>query len=99
MEGAGNDHNRKIDRELGRVLARYRARAAMSQAEAARRLGVAQSCIAKIETGNRRALFREVVELAALYRVSLAELTSAAAASAERRVAAGPVGRQHGEAV
>jgi transcriptional regulator with XRE-family HTH domain len=76
MNRTQNVNARDADRRLGRTLAWYRARAAMSQAEAARRLGVVQSLIAKIETGQRRALFREVVEIARLYRVSLAELAA-----------------------
>lgn len=45
--------------------------AGLSQAAAAIALGFAQSRIAKLETGSRRLLFSEAVDLARLYGVAL----------------------------
>ena len=60
------------DLVVGRRLAAARAAAALSQAEAAKKLGFAQSRIAKLETGSRRLLFSEAIDLADLYGVAVA---------------------------
>ncbi len=59
------------DLATGQRLASSRAAAGMSQRRAAEALGVAQSRIAKLETGARRLLFSEAVAFARLYGVSL----------------------------
>jgi transcriptional regulator with XRE-family HTH domain len=46
----------------------------MTQTEAAQRLGVPQSRISRIETGERRIDVAEMVELAKLYDVPVQEL-------------------------
>jgi transcriptional regulator with XRE-family HTH domain len=61
------------DVAIGRRLAGARRASGLSQVEVGRRLGVAQSWIAKMEVGTRRLLFSEAVELATLYRVDLSE--------------------------
>lgn len=57
-------------------MAAMRREAGLSQAEAARRLGFAQSRIAKLETGTRRLLFSEAIAIVALYGTSLAGLAT-----------------------
>jgi transcriptional regulator with XRE-family HTH domain len=59
------------DLAVGRRLAAARNEASLSQAEVARRLGFAQSRIAKLEIGTRRLLFSEALSLAELYDVTL----------------------------
>jgi transcriptional regulator with XRE-family HTH domain len=59
------------DVAVGRRLAEARLRAGLTQAEAGRRLGMAQSRIAKLEIGTRRLLWSEGVQLAQLYKVKL----------------------------
>jgi transcriptional regulator with XRE-family HTH domain len=58
---------------LGRRLAAARTAAGFSQADAAHRLGFAQSRIAKLETGSRRLLFSEAIDLAEIYRVDVSD--------------------------
>jgi len=59
---------------VGRRLAQAREAAGLSQQEAARRLGVPQSSIAKLELGQRQLRFVEGLRLAAIYRIDPAEL-------------------------
>jgi transcriptional regulator with XRE-family HTH domain len=59
------------DLAVGRRLARARHEIGLSQTDVGRRLGVAQSRIAKLEIGTRRLLFSEAVALATLYAVEL----------------------------
>jgi HTH-type transcriptional regulator/antitoxin HipB len=59
------------DLAVGRLLAAARSKAGLTQAEAAARLGFAQSRIAKLEIGTRRLLFSEAVDLAGLYAVDI----------------------------
>lgn len=61
-----------VHRAIGTLLGNARAVAGLSQSEVAKRLGVAQSRIAKLELGTRRLLFVEAVELAEVYGVDLA---------------------------
>jgi transcriptional regulator with XRE-family HTH domain len=56
-------------RAVGRRLAETREAAGMSQLEVARRLGVPQSSIAKLELGQRQLRFVDGLRLAAVYRV------------------------------
>jgi transcriptional regulator with XRE-family HTH domain len=62
------------DRQVGRRLAAARAKAGLSQTEVARRMGFAQSRVAKLEIGTRRLLFSEAIGFADLYGISLGEL-------------------------
>lgn len=57
-------------RTVGRKLASAREAAGMSQAEAARHLGVPQSRIGKLELGLRSLMFIEGLRLARLYSVT-----------------------------
>jgi transcriptional regulator with XRE-family HTH domain len=59
------------DLAVGRRLAAMRKEAGLSQVEAGRRLGFAQSRIAKLEIGTRRLLFSEAIDMAELYGVTL----------------------------
>lgn len=59
---------------VGRRLAGARRAAGMTQTEAARQLGVPQSRIARLETGDRRLLLTEATELAALYDIGVRSL-------------------------
>lgn len=61
------------DRLVGRRLAAVRTKAGLSQTEVARRMGFAQSRIAKLEIGTRRLLFSEAIAFAQLYKVSLSD--------------------------
>lgn len=61
------------DLAVGRRLAAARSAAGLSQAEAARRLGFAQSRIGKLEIGTRRLLFSEAIDLAELYGVGISD--------------------------
>lgn len=61
-------------RAIGRLLAAGRERAGMSQAEAARALGIPQSQIAKLELGTRQLQFIEGMRLATLYSMKPEEL-------------------------
>lgn len=62
------------DRLVGRRLAAARRHSGLSQAEAARRMGFAQSRVGKLEIGTRRLLFSEAIGFADLYGVALADL-------------------------
>lgn len=78
MSWADPRDEREVDLAVGRALAYYRLRAGLSQAEAARRLGEPQSFIAKMETGRRRLLYREAVQIATLYSMSNHEFSKLA---------------------
>ncbi|MBI3751772.1 MAG: helix-turn-helix domain-containing protein [Chloroflexi bacterium] len=65
-----------IARDIGRRLAAARQRAGLSQAAAARALGVPQSQIAKLELGLRQLLLFEAVQLMGLYAVEVRDLIS-----------------------
>ena len=65
------DDTTAVHRAIGTLLGDARAAAGLSQSEVAKRLGVAQSRIAKLELGTRRLLFVEAVELAEVYGVDL----------------------------
>lgn len=56
-----------IHAAIGVLLGDARVAAGMPQSEVAKRLGVAQSRIAKLELGTRRLLYVEALQLAALY--------------------------------
>ena len=62
------------DLALGRRLAAIRSEVGLSQTEVARRLGFAQSRIAKLETGTRRLLFSDAIAITDLYGVGLSAL-------------------------
>ena len=61
-------------RELGARLAAARHAAGLSQQQAAARLFMAQSCVSRIETGDRDVTAIDAARMAALYGVSLASL-------------------------
>jgi transcriptional regulator with XRE-family HTH domain len=61
------------DLAVGRRLAEARGKAGLSQTEVARRMGFAQSRVAKIEIGTRRLLFSEAIAFAQLYKVPLTD--------------------------
>lgn len=67
----GGERVGEEDLAIGRRLADARTTAGLTQTEAARRLGFAQSRVAKLEIGTRRLLFSEAVDLATLYEVSV----------------------------
>lgn len=56
-------------RAVGRLLAEAREAAGLSQLDAAKRLGVPQSSIAKLELGQRQLRFVEGLRLAQIYGV------------------------------
>ena len=56
---------------LGAAVAQARAEAGFTQVMAAKRLGVSQSYIAKIETGRRRLTYLEAVAFARAYGVTI----------------------------
>jgi Helix-turn-helix. len=56
---------------VGRQLGDARLASGFSQAEVARRMGVAQSRIAKLELGHRRLLFLEALLLGEMYGVPI----------------------------
>ena len=66
------DDTTAVHRAVGTLLGDARQAAGLSQSEVAKRMGVAQSRIAKLELGTRRLLFVEAVDLADLYGVELA---------------------------
>jgi transcriptional regulator with XRE-family HTH domain len=69
-------HGERISEEdiaVGMRLAAARMAAGLSQTEAAKRLGFAQSRIAKLEIGTRRLLFSEAIDLAEIYGVAVAD--------------------------
>jgi transcriptional regulator with XRE-family HTH domain len=55
--------------QVGRRLADARKAAGLSQARAAKAIGVPQAVIAQVELGNRAASFVEVIALAELYGI------------------------------
>lgn len=61
-------------RAIGRRLAEARERAGLTQAGAARALGMRQSQIAKLELGLRQLRFVEGVGLAGLYGINCIDL-------------------------
>jgi transcriptional regulator with XRE-family HTH domain len=61
-------------RAVGRLLAAARERAALSQLDVARAIGVPQSQIAKLELGLRQLRFVEGLRLAALYSIPPTDL-------------------------
>ncbi|HJP89038.1 MAG TPA: helix-turn-helix transcriptional regulator [Candidatus Limnocylindrales bacterium] len=63
-------------RLVGRRLAAAREAAGLSQLEAARRLGVPQSAIGKLELGQRQLRFVEGLRLAKIYGVAPTRLAS-----------------------
>ena len=65
-----NIHTPKYQKLL-KALRQARIDAGLSQEGAAKKLGKLQSYISKIELGERRADFIEVIELAKLYRKPL----------------------------
>jgi transcriptional regulator with XRE-family HTH domain len=74
----------RSDRErLGEALARARQSAGWTQVEAAKRLGLSQSGLAKLETGRRRLAFLEAIALARAYGVSIMSFEQAIDASIE----------------
>lgn len=62
------------DLAVGRRLASIRADVGLSQTDVARRLGFAQSRIAKLETGTRRLLFSDAIAITGLYGIGLSAL-------------------------
>lgn len=73
----GGERVGEEDLAVGQRLAAARTAAGMSQSEAARQLGFAQSRIAKLEIGTRRLLFTEAVDLAKVYGVEITEFVPA----------------------
>lgn len=71
METTRHRTDPDLPRLVGRRLAEARRATGLSQNDAARRLGVPQSRIARLETGARRLLLTEAVEFAALYDVGV----------------------------
>jgi transcriptional regulator with XRE-family HTH domain len=65
------------DRQVGRLLAEARKKAGLSQVEAARRMGFAQSRVGKLEIGTRRLLFSEAIGFARMYEIALSDLAPA----------------------
>jgi transcriptional regulator with XRE-family HTH domain len=63
-----------LQRALGAKLSTARQSAGLTQVEAARRLGVPQSMIAKVELGQRKLLFVEALEFARLYGIHPVDL-------------------------
>ena len=57
--------------QVGERLAEARRAAGLSQTDVGRRLGVPQSRVAKLETGDRRLQFLEAFEYADLYGVGI----------------------------
>lgn len=65
------------DQQVGRLLAEARKKSGLSQVEAARRMGFAQSRVAKLEIGTRRLLFSEAIGFALIYDIALSDLAPA----------------------
>jgi transcriptional regulator with XRE-family HTH domain len=61
-------------RSVGRRVAEAREAAGLSQLQVARRLGVPQSSIAKVELGQRQLRFVEGLRLAEMYDVDATAL-------------------------
>lgn len=59
---------------MGVTLKQARLDRGISQAEAARRLGLHQSQISRMESGKRRVSLAEAMKLAKLYNVKLEEI-------------------------
>ena len=70
----GGEATSEHDRLVGRRLAAARTETGLSQTEVARRMGFAQSRVAKLEIGTRRLLFSEAIAFADLYGISLSDL-------------------------
>jgi transcriptional regulator with XRE-family HTH domain len=66
---------------LGAALAEARVGAGLTQVIAAKRLGISQSRLAKLETARRRLTFLEAVSLARAYGVGIDTLEAAIAAT------------------
>ena len=56
---------------IGRLAGDARQARGLTQTDAARRLGMTQSKLAKIETGERRLYLRDAIAMAGLYGVDL----------------------------
>lgn len=61
-------------RAVGQLAAAAREAAGLSQYEVARRLGIPQSSIAKLELGQRQLRFVEALRLVALYGIRFSDL-------------------------
>jgi ribosome-binding protein aMBF1 (putative translation factor) len=72
-------------RDLGRRLAAAREQAGLSQAAAAKALGIPQSRVAKLELGMRQLGFLEGIRLAALYGVECRDVDPAGASGGSVR--------------
>lgn len=59
------------DAEIGAAVAAARHAAGLTQVEVARRIGVSQSRVARLETGARRLTFAQAVVLSELYATDL----------------------------
>ena len=78
-----------LDLAVGRRLAAMRNEAGLTQVEVGRRLGFAQSRIAKLEIGTRRLLFSEAIAIAELYGVTLSAFVSEPAVDKRKRTPGG----------
>lgn len=72
-------------RAVGRRVAEAREAAGLSQYEVARRLGVPQSSIARLELGQRQLRFVEGLRMAELYGIPPSDLAPRANVRAEGR--------------
>jgi transcriptional regulator with XRE-family HTH domain len=70
---------------IGRLVGDARERSELSQQDAARALGVHQSRLAKIESGARRLLFSEALDLARLFCCTTADFDPSLRESIPRR--------------
>ena len=68
------DDRAETARLIGRRLADRRVAIGLTQQDAAETLGVAQSAIAKMESGRRALTLLEALDLAKLYRISPLDL-------------------------
>jgi transcriptional regulator with XRE-family HTH domain len=70
-EGEMDTEDPAFHAATGRLLGDARETAGLSQAAVAKRLGIAQSRIARLELGKRRLLYSEAVRLARVYGVDI----------------------------
>lgn len=77
------------NKEIGEHLGKLRRSCGMTQVEAAKALGMTQSCLSQLESGKRRVSGAAVKQFAELYGADVSEIISVSRLPADRDIAPG----------